>query len=152
MRREEAEKFMRLALEQAQQALECGEVAVGAVLVRGDEVVAAARNRRQELGSVCAHAELMALDALGKSTGRWQAEDAVLVVTLEPCLMCSAALRQARVKEILFGAFDPDAGGCGGLYALHADPALGGTPIPVTGGVLREECEALLRQSLRGAS
>jgi len=134
---------MRLALKAAAEAGELGEVPVGAVVVAGGAVVARAGNRREVDGDPTAHAELLALREAAGVLGTWRLNDAVLYVTLEPCPMCAGALVAARLGRVVFGAPDPKAGACGSLYNLCADPRLN-HELPVTSGVLAEECAGLL--------
>lgn len=135
--------FMRLALQQAGLASARGEVPVGAVLVQGDAVVAAAGNAPIAQCDPSAHAEILTLRAAGRELGNYRLDDTVLYVTLEPCLMCAAALVHARVRRVVFGAFDPKAGAAGGLIDAFALKGLNHR-VDVFGGVLEEECGALL--------
>ena len=137
--------FMRLALKEASRASTRGEVPVGAVLVRGDQVIAAAGNAPIGQCDPSAHAEILTLRAAGKATGNYRLEDTVLYVTLEPCLMCAAALVHARVRRVVFGAFDPKAGAAGGIIDAFSLKGLNHR-VDVFGGVLEEECGALLSQ------
>jgi tRNA(adenine34) deaminase len=134
---------MALALGEARQALEHGDVPVGAVALVGGEVVAADHNRREELGDPTAHAEMLVLRAAAASLGGWRLGQVALVVTLEPCPMCAGALVAARVGRLVFGAADPRAGACGSLYNLCADPRLN-HEVPIAHGVRAAECAALL--------
>ena len=134
---------MRLALEAAAEAGKSGEVPVGAVVVLDGEVVARAGNQRETAGDPTAHAEVLALREAATVLGSWRLTDAVLYVTLEPCPMCAGALVAARAGRLVYGAPDPKAGACGSLYNLCADPRLN-HELPVTPGVLREECADLL--------
>jgi len=134
---------MRLALDEARQAGEAGEVPVGAVVVAGGQVVAAAGNRRESAADPTAHAEILALKAAARSLGSWRLDDATVYVTLEPCPMCAGALVAARVARLVFAAPDPKAGACGSLYNLCADPRLN-HEIPVDSGVLGPEAAELL--------
>lgn len=134
---------MRLALEAAAEAGEAGDVPVGAVVVAGGAVVARAGNRREAAADPTAHAEVLALREAAGAMGTWRLTDAVLYVTLEPCPMCAGALVAARLGRVVFGAADPKAGACGSLYNLCADPRLN-HELPVSAGVLAEECAAQL--------
>lgn len=138
-------RFMAEALDEARRATERGEVPVGAVAVRQQEVVARAHNRRQSLHRVSAHAELLALEAVGAETGDWRLEDVTLYVTLEPCPMCVAACRQARIELVVWGATDPAQGACGSVLDLATDPRLG-PPLAHRGGLEQEACASLLRE------
>jgi tRNA(adenine34) deaminase len=115
---------MELALDAARSAASQGDVPVGAVVLVGDEVVAVAGNRREVDNDPCGHAEVLALRAAAAKLGRWRLDDATLVVTLEPCLMCAGAVVSSRMKRVVFGAPDPKAGACGTLYQVLSDPRL----------------------------
>lgn len=136
--------YMRLALEAAAESGARGEVPVGAVVVVDGEVVTTAGNEREGSGDPTAHAEILALRAASAALGAWRLTGATLYVTLEPCPMCAGALVAARVGRLVFGAPDPKAGACGSLYNLCADPRLN-HELPVSAGVLQEECAAQLR-------
>jgi tRNA(adenine34) deaminase len=140
---------MRLALEQARRAAELGEVPVGAVVVRGDEILGVGHNRREVDQDPLAHAELLALrQAAGRGTG-WRLLGCTMFVTLEPCAMCAGALVNSRVERLVFGAHDAKAGFCGSLGDLARDPRLNHR-LDVVPGVLADECGALLRGFFRG--
>ena len=113
---------MRLALEQAMVAMNMGEVPVGAVIVRGQELVAVAHNRCHTDGIATAHAELLAIEDACRKTGSWRLEDCTLYVTLEPCPMCAGAAINARIPRVVFAARDPRMGACGSLIDLSAYP------------------------------
>ncbi len=136
--------FMRAALVQAGVARAAGEVPVGAVLVHDERVVAGGSNRPISGCDPTAHAEIEALRAAGRALGRYRLNDSVLYVTLEPCLMCAAAIVHARVRRVVFGAWDPRAGAAGSMLDAFALPGLNHR-VDVFGGVLEEECSALLR-------
>jgi tRNA(adenine34) deaminase len=135
---------MRLALEEARSAGEAGDVPVGAVIVRGDEVVARAGNARERDRDPTAHAEILALRRAASATGSWHLEGCAMVVTLEPCAMCSGALVLARIDRLVFGASDPKAGFAGSLGDIVRDGRLN-HEVDVTVGVLADECGELLR-------
>ena len=137
--------FMALAIEQARRARDAGEVPVGAVLVHGDEVIAACFNRPISGCDPTAHAEIEALRAGAARLGRYRLNDTVLYVTLEPCLMCAAALVHARVRRVVFGAWDPRAGAAGSMIDAFALPGLNHR-VDVFGGVSQQECAALLTE------
>lgn len=137
-------EFMRLAIEQAERAGREREVPVGAVLVRGEEVIAAGANRPIGAHDPTAHAEIEALRAGGRELGSYRLTDTTLYVTLEPCAMCAAAIVHARVRRVVFGAWDPKAGAAGSILNLFAVPALNHR-VDVFGGVLMQECAALLQ-------
>ena len=140
--------MMRLALEQAERCLEHGDVPIGAVVSRDGEVLAAAGNERELAGDPTAHAEILALRAAAGAAGSWRLERCTLTVTLEPCAMCAGASVLARVDRVVFGAADPKAGFVGSLGDLVRDDRLNHRA-EVTGGVLAEECGALLRTFFR---
>jgi tRNA(adenine34) deaminase len=138
-------EMMRLALAQAQAAVAAGEVPVGAVVTRGDVVIAEAHNLRETLNDPTAHAERLALALAGSRLRTWRLEDCTLFVTLEPCAMCAGAIVLARIKRVVYGTDDPKAGACKTLYKLTEDPRLNHRAM-VEGGVLKEECGLLLSQ------
>jgi tRNA(adenine34) deaminase len=140
--------YMKAALDEARRALELGEVPVGAVVVVSDEIVARACNQPITATDPTAHAEVLALRAAAASVGNYRLTDAVLYVTIEPCLMCVGALVHARVREVVFGAAEPKTG------ALVS--AVRGVDLPglnhrftVTGGVLEDECRGLMQEFFR---
>ncbi len=138
------EQAMRVALAEAQAAIAHDDVPIGAVVLVGDEVVAAAHNERELRGDPTAHAEVLALRHAAEALGDgWRLDQATLVVTLEPCPMCAGAALAARVGTVVFGAPDMKAGACGSLYNLCADPRLN-HEANVIAGVLASECAALL--------
>lgn len=137
--------FMRLALEAARAAARRGEVPVGAVVVRDGQVIAAGGNAPIGDCDPTAHAEVVALRAAGRALANYRLDDTTLYVTLEPCLMCASAIVHARVRRVVFGAFDPKAGAAGGLIDLFALKGLNHR-VDVFGGVLQEECGALLSE------
>ena len=137
--------WMGLALEEAERAAAIGEVPVGAVVVRADEVVGRGFNRRETDGDPLAHAELLALRAAAKRVGHWRLDGCSLYVTLEPCAMCAGALVNSRVDRLVFGASDPKAGFCGSLGDLVRDPRLNHR-LEVVAGVRAEESGQLLRE------
>ena len=137
--------FMRLALEHAVAAEAGGEVPVGAVLVRGDEVVATGANRPIASHDPTAHAEIEALRAGGKALNSYRLSGTTLYVTLEPCVMCAAAIVHARVKRLVFGAWDPRAGAAGSIIDVFALQGLNHR-VDVFGGVLMEECSDQLKK------
>ncbi len=137
--------FMRMALEQAAAAQTQGEVPVGAVLVRNDEVVATGANHPIASHDPTAHAEIAALRAGGRALGSYRLTDTTLYVTLEPCVMCASAIVHARVRRLVFGAWDPRAGAAGSIVDVFALDGLNHR-VDVFGGVLMEECSELLKQ------
>ena len=135
---------MRLALEEARAAASGGDVPVGALVVRGDEVVARAGNAREREQDPTAHAEILALRQAARALGSWHLEGCTLYVTLEPCAMCAGALVLARIDRLVLGAPDPKAGFAGSLGDIVRDGRLN-HEVEVTVGVLAEECGEVLR-------
>jgi len=137
--------FMAAALEEARAAVGHEDVPIGAVVVRGGEVIARARNRREADADPTAHAEVLALREAGKQVGGWRLADCALYVTLEPCVMCAGAIVLARVPLVVFGAPDPKAGAVISIAQLFDERGLNHHP-RWRMGVLRAESEALLRE------
>ena len=135
---------MRLALEEARAAAAGGDVPVGAVIVRGDEILARAGNAREREQDPTAHAEILALRRASGAIGSWHLEGCAMVVTLEPCAMCAGAIVLARLDRLVFGASDPKAGFAGSLGDLVRDGRLN-HEVDVTVGVLADECGEVLR-------
>jgi tRNA(adenine34) deaminase len=138
------ERIMRLALEEARAAAAGGDVPVGAVIVRGDEILARAGNAREREQDPTAHAEILALRRASGAIGSWHLEGCAMVVTLEPCAMCAGAIVLARLDRLVFGASDPKAGFAGSLGDLVRDGRLN-HEVDVTVGVLADECGEVLR-------
>ncbi|MGI8802722.1 MAG: tRNA adenosine(34) deaminase TadA [Solirubrobacteraceae bacterium] len=138
------EHFMRLALREAERALDHDDVPVGAVVVRDGEVIGAAANERERRQDPTAHAEMIALREAARRVGGWRLIDCVLYVTLEPCAMCAGAIVLARVPRVVFGTSDPKAGAAGSVLDVLAEPRLNHRP-KVAGGLLAAEAAALLR-------
>src|SRR5436309_13020432 len=107
------EHFMRLALREAERALEHDDVPIGCVIVQESEVLAAAGNERELRGDPTAHAEVLAMRAAGRALGSWRLDGCALYVTLEPCAMCAGAIVLGRVPRVVYGAVDPKAGAAG---------------------------------------
>jgi len=137
--------FMRAALREAVAAGAAGEVPVGAVLVRGEDIIATGANKPIAASDPTAHAEIEALRAGARILGSYRLTDTTLYVTLEPCVMCAAAIVHARVRRLVFGAWDPRAGGAGSITNVFALPGLNHR-VDVFGGVLVEECARLLQE------
>ena len=137
--------FMRLALGHALAAGEAGEVPVGAVLVRGEDVIATGANKPIASHDPTAHAEVQALRAAGRALGSYRLNDTTLYVTLEPCVMCAGAIVHARVRRLVFGAWDVRAGAGGSITNVFTLPGLNHR-VDVFGGVLMEECARLLQE------
>jgi tRNA(adenine34) deaminase len=142
------ERWMGQALDAARACSASGDVPVGAVIVRGDELVATSGNRREADQDPTAHAEIAAIRAASGVIGSWHLDGCSIYVTLEPCAMCAGAMVLARLDRVVFGASDPKAGFAGSLGNLLQDPRLNHRP-EVTGGVLAEACGELLRGFFR---
>ena len=143
----EQERHMKEALALAREAAAAGEVPVGCVIVREGRIVGEGRNRREEKQSAASHAEMEAIAQANAALGSWRRDGCTLYVTLEPCPMCTGAILNARVSRVFYGARDPAMGACGGVINLCMEdfpnrPAL-------VGGILAEECQALLTAFFR---
>jgi tRNA(adenine34) deaminase len=138
------EYFMRLALREAERALEHDDVPIGAVIVRDGEVIAAARNERELRRDPTAHAEVLALREASSRLGSWRMLDTVLYVTLEPCAMCAGAIVLGRVPRVVYATDDPKAGAAGSVLNVLAEPRLNHRPV-VARGLLADEAAGLLR-------
>ncbi len=136
---------MHAALDEARRCLQWGDVPVGAVVGRGDEVLAAAGNQRERLQDPTAHAEILALREASRRLGRWRLDGCTLYVTLEPCAMCAGAMVLARVQRLVYGAADPKAGFAGSLGDLVRDGRLNHR-LEVESGVGAAEAAELLRR------
>jgi tRNA(adenine34) deaminase len=139
---------MEVALDEARAAAEAGDVPVGAVVARGDEVLARSGNAREQAQDPTAHAEILALRRAAVMVGSWHLEGCTMYVTLEPCAMCSGALVLARIDRLVYAAADPKAGFAGSLGDLTRDPRLNHL-VEVETGVLEAEASELLREFFR---
>jgi tRNA(adenine34) deaminase len=139
------QRLMGLAIEHAREAELHGDVPIGAVVARGDEPLAAAGNERELRRDPTAHAEILAIRAAAEALGGWRLPETTLYVTLEPCAMCAGAIVLARIPAVVFGAPDPKAGAAGSVLDVLGEPALNHRPL-VRGGVMEDECAALLRE------
>jgi len=139
------ETAMTVALGEAVRALETGDVPVGAIVVDSEgAVVGSGRNEREATGDPTAHAEIVALRDAATNAGSWNLSGHTLVVTLEPCVMCAGAILNSRIERVVFGAWDDKAGAAGSVFDLLRDRSLPIRVDEVVGGVLGEECAALL--------
>lgn len=136
------EHFMQLALSEAKRSGD--DVPVGAVIVNSaGEVLASGHNQKEAKHDASSHAEIEAIRVAGEVLGDWRLDNCTLIVTLEPCVMCAGAIVSARIPRVVFGAWDPKVGAAGSLYDILRDPRLG-NPVEVVGGVLEQECSAIL--------
>ena len=140
--------FMAIAMREAEQAYEKGEVPVGAIVVFEDKVIGRGFNQTESLHDATAHAEILALSAAYNHFGDWRLENCVLFSTLEPCAMCAGAAILSRIKTIVFGAHDPKFGACGSIFNLPNDTRLNHN-IEVVPGVLAEPVAEMMREFFR---
>ena len=140
-------KYMKAAIEQARLALDMGEVPVGAVVVKNGEIIAAAHNLVETNKDASSHAEMLALAMAAKAVGDWRLSGCSIYVTLEPCPMCTGAILNSRISEVIFGAFDDEMGCCGSRTDL-TDGALS-RRVRCIGGIMEEECAQLLSEAFR---
>ncbi|MCH7596088.1 MAG: tRNA adenosine(34) deaminase TadA [Planctomycetes bacterium] len=139
------ERFMRSALAQAREALEDGDVPIGAVVVHNGRVIGRGHNQREKLNDPTAHAEMIALTAASSFLESWRLEGCTLYVTLEPCAMCAGAIVLARIARLVFGATDPKAGACVSLYNITTDERLNHR-VELDQAILADECAVLLTE------
>jgi tRNA(adenine34) deaminase len=142
------EHWMRMAIREAERALEHGDVPVGAVVVHGAEVIGAGHNERELRQDPTAHAEMIAIRQAAARLGSWRLLDTVLYVTLEPCAQCAGAIVLGRVPRVVYGTPDPKAGAAGSVLDILGEPRLNHRP-QVAGGLLAEECASLLVEFFR---
>jgi tRNA(adenine34) deaminase len=138
------EHFMRLAVREAERALEHDDVPVGAVVVRDGEVAGVGHNERELRADPTAHAEMLAIREAARAIGSWRLLDCVLYITLEPCAMCAGAIVLARIPRVVFAASDPKAGAAGSVLDVLGEARLNHRP-EVAGGLLAAESAELLR-------
>jgi tRNA(adenine34) deaminase len=143
------ERWMREALRQARAALEHDEVPVGCVIVHDGHVVGRAHNQREMLEDPTAHAEMIAITQAAEALGSWRLLGCTLYVTLEPCVMCTGAMILGRIDRLVYGATDPKAGAVESVLRILEEPRLNHR-VPATGGVMAEECGAILSEFFRG--
>lgn len=136
---------MKIALEEAEIAFRKGEVPVGAVLVRKGKILSKAHNLREMLNDPTAHAEIIVLRDSSKDNNKWRLIDATLYVTKEPCIMCTGAILNARVKRLVYGCRDEKGGAVESLYCILSDKRLN-HQVEVVSGILEEECAEILKK------
>jgi tRNA(adenine34) deaminase len=136
--------WMKEAYKEAEKALRCDEVPVGAVIVKNNTILARGHNQVETLKDPTAHAEMVAITAACETLGEKWLEGCVLYVTLEPCPMCAGAMIHARLKTCVYAAADPKAGACDSLYHLCEDPRLNHR-VGIISGILEEPCRAILQ-------
>lgn len=142
------EKYMQMALVEAQKAFDLGEVPIGAVVVVNNEVVATGHNMREKWHDATAHAEIIAIKAACEKLERWRLTGATLYVTIEPCPMCAGALVMSRVDRVVYGSADSKAGGVESIFNIVNNQALNHR-LAVTEGVLGEDCRSLMKRFFR---
>ena len=142
-------QYMRMAIEQAQLAAQSGEVPVGAVLVRGGQVISRAFNKPIANHDPSAHAEMLALREAALTEENYRIPGSTLYVTLEPCAMCSGAMLHARIDRVVYGAQDPKTGAAGSVLDIFSSKQIN-HQTSVEGGIMSEECGQLLRDFFKG--
>jgi tRNA(adenine34) deaminase len=138
-------KYMKEAIKEAKKAAKIGEVPIGCVIVLEDKIIARGYNKRNKKKTTLAHAELLAIDKASKFTGDWRLEDCTMYVTLEPCQMCSGAIVQARIKEVVIGTMNPKAGCAGSILNILQMEEFN-HQVLLTTGIMEKECTALLQE------
>lgn len=142
------EYYMKLAIEEAKKAQKLGEVPIGAIIVKNNEVIASAHNLRETAQLPTAHAEHIAIERASKVVGSWRLEECKLYVTLEPCVMCAGAIVMSRIPKVVYGATDPK-GGCSGSLMNLLEESRFNHRAEIVKGVLEQECGDLLRNFFR---
>ncbi len=142
---EQDQRYMRVAIDQAEIARQNGDVPVGAVIVHEGHLIAKAYNQREQLNDPTAHAEIIALTQAAVAVGNWHLDNCTIYVTLEPCAMCAGALVLARMDRLVYGCQDPKTGACGSLYNIVQDERLNHR-LEVTSGVMEGECRQQLQE------
>ena len=137
------EYFMKIALQQAKEAYDHGEVPIGAVIVNNNEVIAVARNEREELNQAIAHAEVLAIQKANEVLDSWRLDTCTMYVTIEPCPMCAGSIIQSRIKEVYYGASDKKSGSHKSIINLFDQPF--NHRVEITGGILEEECSSIMK-------
>ncbi|WP_281754490.1 tRNA adenosine(34) deaminase TadA [Thermodesulfovibrio yellowstonii] len=139
------EYFMKEALKEAEKAYEKGEIPVGALIVVNGEIISKAHNIKETTFDPTAHAEILAIREAARILGAWRLTDATLYVTKEPCIMCSGAIVNSRIKRLVYGCNDPKGGAVVSLYNILNDKRLN-HQVEITNGILEEECRAILKR------
>ena len=141
----EQEKYMKAAMTQAKKAYALGEVPIGCVIVHEGKIIGRGYNRRNTDKNTLAHAEITAINKASRKIGDWRLEDCTLYVTLEPCQMCSGAIVQARIPEVVIGCMNPKAGCAGSILNILENDSFN-HQVKVTRGVLEQQCSDMLTQ------
>ena len=142
------EKYMKMAIREAQKAALRQEVPVGAIIVYRDKVIARSGNIRIKNEKTASHCEMAVIEKANKKLGSWRLDDCELYVTLEPCPMCAGTILQARIRKVYFGAYDKKAGALGSVFNLFSIEGLNHYP-EIHGGILQEECSEMLTEFFR---
>lgn len=142
------EFYIKECLKEAKKALEKDEVPIGCLIVSEGRIIGRAHNQKEILKDPTAHAEMIAITQAASYLDNWRLEGVDVYVTVEPCLMCAAALVQARVKRIIYGVNDPKAGGCGSIFNIVNEKRLN-HQIELISGILKEDCQAILQEFFR---
>lgn len=140
---EKIERFMREAIKEAKKAELIDEVPIGCVIVKDDKIISRGHNVRETKQSPIGHAEIIAINKASKKLNSWRLEDCDIYITLEPCIMCSGAIIQSRIRHVYFGAFDPKGGALGSSINVLEANNINHHP-EITSGLLQEECSSLL--------
>ena len=143
--KDKAEKYMRFALKEAQKAALIDEVPVGCIIVLNDKIIAKAHNKKETTNDPCGHAEIIAIRKACKKINNWRLENCEMYVTIEPCIMCSGAIIQSRIKKIFYGAKDNKGGGLGTSINVLEAKNINHVP-EVYGGILLEECSKIISE------
>ena len=141
-------KFMRLALKEARNALESNEVPVGTVVVHNNQVIGKGYNQVETLKDPTAHAEMIAITAASNHIGDWRLNECDIYVTVEPCIMCTGAILNARIKNLFFAEFDPKFGACGSIYNLPEEKKYNHL-VNIYSGLCADESRTLLQEFFR---
>ena len=144
-RNEEHKKWMKLAFREAEKAYELGEVPIGAVVVKNDQIIGRGYNQCESLTDPTAHAEIIAITSATNTIKNWRLENCSLYVTKEPCPMCAGALINSRIEMVIFGMYDEEEGCCGSLYQLCRDPRFK-HQLTVKGGVMENSCRIIVQE------
>jgi len=138
------EKYMKLAIKEAQKAYDKGEIPVGAIIVKDGKVIARAHNLKEQKNDTTKHAEILAIQKASKKLGCWRLEECDMYVTLEPCSMCAGALIQSRINKLYIGTMDYKTGACGSVLNLLTDYKFNHI-VDFESGILADECERILK-------
>ena len=138
-------QWMKMAFREAEKAFESDEVPIGAIVVKDSKVIGRGYNQTKTLKDATAHAEMIAITSAASSLGDWRLDDCILYVTKEPCLMCSGAIVNSRIKMIVFGVYDKDYGCASSLYQLCSSPKFS-HQATVRGGIMETECHRIIQE------